>query len=125
MSITKKTVKNPQKTTSSLYEKLETPKINFTTQKKTGIVNNVTGNNFSVCSNNLNSNTIDIPLKRNNFIVRLKVNKTLYQQIFQSQNGDIKKSIVEPDGFDTISNISEISFEISKEKNIEIPEIYP
>ena len=130
LSLTKKSGKK-KSLASKLSDKIESP-ASLTAKKKPG---NVRTNTFSLVRGNRNkigtSTTSsrfgkDIPIKRNNFIIRLKVNKTLYQQVFGSLNkGDTQNMANNKVPFgNQVQPFDEIRLELQKEKSIDIPEIY-
>ena len=102
-----------------LIDKLETPAAR---QKRTG--NETT---FSLVDKN-RPDEIQLPMRQSTCIVCLKINKSLFNQIF-SHDGKSDRHSESLDPFKTheesISNMSaELQMELSQDKTLDVPQIY-
>lgn len=109
------------KKSTRLCEKLETPAHSTRKNKLTLDANN-REKTFSLV-NKRKTTRAELPLKHNSCIVCLKVNKTLFSQIFSDEK---RKTPINPLGrnLEESTNSFSLNYELSQDKTLNIPEIY-
>lgn len=113
-----------QKKSTRLCDKLETPAISSRKKKFTlDTAKNTREKTFSLV-NKKKSAMSDLPLKHNSCIVCLKVNKTLFNQIFSTKKQKNYGETVRPLEESTTNISDTMTYELSQDKTLNIPDIY-